>query len=93
MKDTTESGFDMSSDSRTGNLLRFLSKGINSGQILELGTGTGISACWILDGITEDTKLTSVDNDANVQGIAKKHLESDPRVAFILEDGLIKLPN
>ncbi len=91
IKDTTEYGFDMSSDSRTGSLLRFLSSGINSGQILEIGTGTGISACWILDGMTDDAMLTSVDNDASVQEIAKKHLESDLRAEFVLGDGLTEL--
>ncbi len=67
LDDTAKMGFDMSSDIKTGSLLRFLSTVITDGQILALGTGTGISACWIMDGMKDRTTLTSVDNDANVQ--------------------------
>lgn len=91
LEDTAKIGFDMPSDIKTGSLLRFLSTGVTDGRILELGTGTGISACWILDGMKDGTTLTSVDNDADVQQIAKKHLDGDPRVTFVLEDGLVEL--
>ncbi len=76
---------------KTGSLLRFLSAGAINGQILELDTGTGISTCWILDGITDDTTLTSVDNDIDVQKIARRHIDEDPKVTFVLEDGLAEL--
>ncbi len=91
LEDTAKMGFDMPSDIKTGSLLRFLSTGITDGRILELGTGTGISACWLLDGMKDGTSLTSVDNDVTVQQIAKKHLDEDPRVTFVLEDGIVEL--
>ncbi len=91
LEDTAQIGFDMLSDIKTGSLLRFLSTGVTDGRILELGTGTGISTCWILDGMKDGTTLTSVDNDVSVQQIAKKHLDGDTRVSFVLGDGVIEL--
>ncbi len=91
LEDTAKMDFDMPSDIHTGSLLRFLSTGVTDGQILELGTGTGISTCWILDGMDNETTLISVDNDPVVQRIAKIHLEKDPRVNFVLDDGEARL--
>ncbi len=91
LADTAKLGFDMPSDIDTGNFLRFLSTGIIDGHLLELGTGTGISTCWILDGMQKGSTLVSVDNDPDVQHIAKTHLNQDPRVEFVLEDGVAKL--
>ena len=57
------------------------------GRLLELGTGTGLSTCWILDGMNPDAHLISVDNDENVIAVARKHLGTDTRVKFVCEDG------
>lgn len=86
-EDTERCGFSMASDYQTGALLRTLVATKRKGRILELGTGTGLSACWILDGMDEDSSLESVDNDASLVRIARKHLDSDPRVAFSVQDG------
>ncbi len=56
------------------------------GRFLELGTGTGMATAWLLAGMSDDATLDSVDNDPNVQSVARRHLENDPRVTFHLTD-------
>jgi predicted O-methyltransferase YrrM len=84
---TMASGFAMASEPQTGSLLRTLAATKPSGTFLELGTGTGLSTAWILDGMDQTSTLLSVDNDEKVQSIAIQHLGRDPRVAFQLADG------
>ncbi len=72
INDTRAMGFDMASDPRTGSLLRTLSTSKPNGEFLELGTGIGLSAAWILSGMDRNSTLTSVDNDPEAQGIALK---------------------
>jgi len=79
--------FTMSSDILTGSILRTLVASKRSGRLLELGTGAGISTAWLLDGMTTDSRLTTVENDRQVHEIAKKHLGADERVEFVLADG------
>ncbi len=87
-RETVSLGFDMSCDIKAGNLLRFLAGSVPGGRILELGTGTGVSTCWLLDGMDSQAKLSSVDIDSTVQQIAQKHLGEDPRVTFHTSDAL-----
>ena len=86
-KDTRASGFSMASDHQIGSLLRTLVATKRKGRILELGTGTGLSTCWLLDGMDNDSRLTTVDNDPKFVEIAKKHLSDDDRVEFHVQDG------
>ena len=86
-KSTRDSGFPMASDDKTGSLLRTLAATKPNGAILELGTGTGLSAAWIIAGMHAKASLISVDNDAGFSAIAQTHLGSDPRVTFYVEDG------
>lgn len=85
--DTAEIEFGMASEQRTGGLLRALAAAKPGGEFLELGTGTGVSAAWLLDGMDERATLDSVDNDARAQGVARHHLRHDARVTFHLSDG------
>lgn len=85
--DSAEIDFGMASEHRTGVFLRGLAAAKPGGQFLELGTGTGISAAWLLDGMDGRATLDSVDNDPRAQGIARHHLGHDPRVTFHLSDG------
>lgn len=87
IEDTKSLGFDMASQQETGALLRTLAASKPGGQFLELGTGTGLSAAWLLHGMDSSSKLTSVDNDPKAQGIAISHLGNDPRIIFICADG------
>jgi len=89
--DTKAVGFGMGSERMAGALLRTLAAskcGANpSAQFLELGTGTGISTAWLLDGMDAASRLTTVDNDAACVEIARRHLGHDARVEFHVMDG------
>lgn len=84
--ETQKIGFQMASDSLTGSLLRSLAATKPGGRFLELGTGTGVSTAWILDGMNRESQLISVEVDSLVASIAKKHLASDQRVRFHIEN-------
>lgn len=77
----------MASDVLTGSLLRTLAGTKPAGKFLELGTGTGLSTAWILDGMDTDSSLVSIDNDARFLEIAQHFLGDDKRLDLILTDG------
>lgn len=85
--ETEALGFAMASEPRTGALLRALAAAKPGGRFLELGTGTGLGTAWLLAGMDANARLDSVDNDANVLAVARRHLGKDARVAFHLADG------
>jgi predicted O-methyltransferase YrrM len=87
LRDTADIGFSMASESQTGSLLRTFAASRPAGQFLELGIGTGVATAWLLDGMDQASRLQSVDNDPTVVAIARRHLGSDPRVTFHLDDG------
>jgi predicted O-methyltransferase YrrM len=60
---TKSSGFTMASDVLTCSLLRTLATSKPSSKFLELGTDTGLSTSWILDGMDNDSTLISIDNE------------------------------
>jgi predicted O-methyltransferase YrrM len=84
---TAKSGFTMASDILTCSLLRTLAAAKPAGKLLELGTGTGLSTAWILNGMDRASTLTSVDNDEKFLEIARTHLGSDNRLRLICSDG------
>lgn len=86
-RSTKESGFTMASDVLTCSLLRTLASSKPSGKFLELGTGTGLSTSWILDGMDQSSSLVSVDNDSNFLSIAEKYLAEDQRLNLVCSDG------
>lgn len=81
-------GFDMPSEAGTGAMLRLLAATKAGGRFLELGTGTGLATAWLLDGMGPDASLVSIDTDMAVQTVARAVLGGDPRVTFVIEDGL-----
>lgn len=81
-------GFGMASDARTGALLKALAASKPQGNLLELGTGTGLATACLLGGMDKSSRLVSVDIDARCQAVAHELLGSDPRVSFKLVDGL-----
>lgn len=85
--DTKACGFEMASDSQTCSLLRTLAASKPGGHFLELGSGTGLSTAWILDGMDTESHLTTIDNDENLLTILRKHLGGDPRLAVVCADG------
>jgi predicted O-methyltransferase YrrM len=91
LEETGKMGFPMASEPQTGALLRVLAAAKPGAQFLELGTGTGLSTAWLLDGMDQDARLTSVDVDPTVQAIARKYLGSDPRLQLVTADAGIFL--
>ena len=86
LKDTEALGFKMACEPQTGSLLRTLAASKPASRFLEIGTGTGISACWILDGMDAQSTLTTVEQDDRVCAVARKHLSADPRITFVSAD-------
>lgn len=84
-------GFALSSDPLTGELLRTLVASKPAGQFLELGTGTGMGAAWLLDGMDAASRLHTVDVDAANVEVARRFLGSDLRTTFYVEDGEVWL--
>ena len=86
-KATKENGFTMASDILTCSLLRTLAASKPSSSFLELGTGTGLSTSWILDGMDEDSTLISFDNDKTLLNIAQSFLGNDKRLTLVEAEG------
>lgn len=84
--DSEALGFHMACNSLTGSFLRTLAATKPTGIFLELGTGTGISTAWLLDGMDQNSQLISIENNVTVASVAKKYLEHDRRVKFKIED-------
>lgn len=84
---TNASGFTMASEPLTCSLLRTLAAGKPYGSFLELGTGTGLSTSWILDGMDRESTLISVDNAQEYLDIAHRFLGDDSRIKLVHADG------
>lgn len=84
---TSMSGFTMASEVLTCSLLRTLAASKPAGNFLELGTGTGLSTAWILDGMDQDSSLVSIDHDPAFLEIAQRFLGDDSRLDLVLTDG------
>ena len=85
--DTRAAGFTMASEPLTCSLLRTLAASKPSARFLELGSGTGLSTAWLLDGLDSDSHLTTVDNDQALLSILRRHLGADPRLTVVCADG------
>jgi len=86
LRATQAMGFTMASDILTCSLLRTLAASKPSCKFLELGTGTGLSTAWILDGMDATSTLVSIDNDPMLLKIAKDNLGFDARLNSVLTD-------
>ena len=86
-------GFTMASDILTCSLLRTLASSKPSGKFLELGTGTGLSTAWILDGMDSNSTLISIDKEEEYLSIARKYLGEDKRLSLMLSDGEVWVKN
>ncbi len=54
-----------------GSALRFLAAVLNARNVVEIGTGCGVSGLWLIRGMRSDGVLTSVDVEAEHQRLAK----------------------
>nr|WP_068890822.1 class I SAM-dependent methyltransferase [Pedobacter panaciterrae] len=84
---TKNTAFSMASDVLTCSLIKTLACSKPGGNFLELGTGTGLSTSWILDGMDKTSTLISIDNDSNYLSIAARFLVQDKRLDLHCIDG------
>lgn len=58
----------------TAHALRVLARAISAETVVEVGTGAGVSGAALLSGMTDEGVLTSIDNEAEVQRLARETL-------------------
>jgi predicted O-methyltransferase YrrM len=85
--DTREAGFMMASEPLTCSLLRTLAASKPAARMLELGSGTGLSTAWLLDGMDAASQLTTVDFDQSLLDILNRHLGADTSLKAVCSDG------
>ncbi|MDQ3059196.1 MAG: class I SAM-dependent methyltransferase [Pseudomonadota bacterium] len=85
--DSRACGFTMASEPLTCSLLRTLAATKPSARFLELGSGSGLSTAWLLDGMDAASSLITVDNDEILLAILKRHLGVDQRLTAVCADG------
>jgi predicted O-methyltransferase YrrM/precorrin-2 methylase len=78
-------GIYYGSDAQTGAFLRALAASKPGGALLELGTGIGLGAAWLLAGMDARARLTSVDIQ-EAGGIARRCLSQDTRLELVTGD-------
>jgi predicted O-methyltransferase YrrM len=88
LRDSKAIHFGMPSDMQTGALLSVLAASKPQGTILELGTGTGLGAAWLLEGMDDSSTLVSIETNQKFQDIARRHLGHDIRLKLIVDDAL-----
>lgn len=82
-----ETGFTMPSDIYIGTLLKTLITAKPNSNLLELGTGTGLSLSWMIDGMDAASRLTTIDNDPKLIEIARSYFGVNERIEIICADG------
>ena len=85
--DTRAAGFTMASEPLTCSLLRTLAASKPAARLLELGSGTGLSTAWLLDGMDAASQLITVDFDQSLLDILNRHLGADARLKAVCSDG------
>lgn len=85
LEESKRTGIRFGSDMRVGALLRVLAASKPGGDLLELGTGTGLGTAWLLAGMTAGATLVSIDDD-EVAGVATRALGGDPRLTLLHMD-------
>lgn len=76
----------LSSEPRTGALLRTLAASKPGGHILEVGSGLGVGSAWLLAGMDAAARLIALEIHAKVAGICRELLAADPRAEVITTD-------
>lgn len=61
-------------DAVSGSLLRLLTAASSARAVVELGTGAGVSALWLLGGMHPDGVLTTIDPEGEHQRLARQSL-------------------
>lgn len=85
--------FPMSSEPRTGALLRSLAASKPGGRILEVGCGLGVGSGWLLAGMDDKARLTCLEVHAKIAEICRRVLRSDSRAEVITTNATTWLEN
>jgi len=79
--------FTMPGDLYIGSLLRTLVASKPAARVLELGTGTGLSLAWMLDGLNKDGTILSIDKDEALVQLVGQQFAAESRVSVVCADG------
>lgn len=80
-------GFGLSSDTTTGSLLRTLAATKPGGRILEVGTGVGVGAAYLLAGMDSAARLTTLERNPALAKAARALL-ADDRAEVVTTDAI-----
>lgn len=78
--------FKLSSEPRTGALLRTLAASKPGGRILEVGGAVGVGSGWLLAGMDSGARLTVLEIHVRISAVCRKILEADKRAQVITAD-------
>ncbi|MEV6830788.1 MULTISPECIES: O-methyltransferase [Amycolatopsis] len=87
-KRAMEEDFHMSSARDTGQLLRALAASKPGGLLLEIGTGVGVGAGWLLDGMDPTARLITLEVHPEAAEISTEMLAGDSRVEVVHADAI-----
>jgi predicted O-methyltransferase YrrM len=78
-REASRLGFTAACSDAVGRLLTALAAARPGGVVAESGTGTGVGTAWLLEGLTPDGRLVSVDHDVERLAAAGRVLRDDAR--------------
>lgn len=78
-----ENNFQVSSEPRTGALLRTLAASKPGGRMLELGSGVGVGSAWLLAGMDKASRLITVEREERNAAACRLQLAVDSRAEVI----------
>ena len=87
LEKSKEIGFTMPSDLQIGSLLKTLIASKPNCNVLELGTGIGLSLSWLIEGLDANSSIISIDNDTELVNFAKTFFKTERRLNLICQDG------
>ena len=58
-----------------GNFLKFIAQFSNAKSVVEIGTGSGVGALWLLQGMPADGVLTTIDSEREHSKITRNIFE------------------
>lgn len=76
-----------------GRVLAMISHMIQPKRILEIGTYTGYSALCMAEGLQENGKLITIDINAELESMVRKHIAAFPAIDYRLGNALDLIPS